>query len=335
MLLNKRLAIDLGTANSLVYLVGQGIVLNEPTIVAVSVDDNKVLAVGNTAKEMLGRTPESIEVSKPLRSGVIADYAICEAILKYFINTATGRVRIVKPDVMVSVPSGVTSVESRAVLDATLSAGAKNAYLLPEPLAAAIGAELPIGDPSGNMIINSGGGTTEIAIISLGGLVVSDSVRVAGNSIDESISSYIRRKYGLVIGEKTAEDIKIQIGSALPLSKDIELEVRGRDSIAGLPKTIVVKSQEITEAITPVLEEMIKGVKAVLERTPPELSSDVMDKGIIMSGGTSLLKNIERFVTVKTGLPAHVVDDPLLCVVKGIAVALENIGVFEKSIIRR
>jgi len=335
MTLSKKIAIDLGTANSVVFVVGEGVVINEPTVVAVSFESREVLAVGNSAKEMLGKTPESIEAIKPLRDGVIADYIITEAMLRFFIDKCGGRVRFVKPETMISVPAGVTSVESRAVLEASISAGSRKSYLIPEPLAASIGAGLPIGDPSGNMIINSGGGTTETAVISLGGIVVSGSARVAGNKIDEAILNYIRRKYTLIIGENTAEEIKITVGSALPLPKDLEMEVKGRDSISGLPRTIIIKSSEIAFAIEGVLKDIVWEVKRVLEKTPPEIMGDIIDKGIVMSGGTSKLRNIDKFVTKETGLPAHVAEEPLLCVVRGIATALENLDVFEKSIIKR
>ncbi|MBU4380964.1 rod shape-determining protein [Candidatus Parcubacteria bacterium] len=335
MSLSKKIAIDLGTANSVVSVVGEGVLVNEPSVVAVNSDDRRVLAVGVLAKDMVGKTPEGIEAIRPLRDGVIADFAITEAMLKYFIDKTGGKIRLLKPTVMISVPAGVTSVESRAVLEAAYNAGARIAYLIPEPLAAAIGAELPIGDPSGNMIINSGGGTTEVAVISLGGIVVSGSVRVAGNKIDEAIASYARRKYGLFIGEKTSEDIKINIGWAIVPTKEMEMEVKGRDTINGLPRTVIIKSSEIALAIEPTLKDLISEVKQVLERTPPELASDVIDRGIVMSGGTSKLRGIEKFVTRETGLPAHIADDPLLCVVKGISLVLENLEAFEKSIIRK
>lgn len=334
-MLGRKIAIDLGTANSLVYLVGKGIVLNEPTVVAVSEDDNKVVAVGRAAKEMLGRTPVGLIASRPLRDGVIADYVTTEAMLRYFVDQAIGERRFFKPDVIVSVPAGVTSVEARAVLDATLSAGARNAYLIPEPLAAAIGAKIPIGEPSGSMIVNSGGGTTEVAIISLGGIVVYNSVRVAGNKIDEAIAAYLRHQHNLLIGERTAEDIKIRVGAALDLEKDLTIEVKGRDGISGLPKTVIVTSSEVTRSVQYPLREMVTGIKSVLEMTPPELASDVIDKGMVLSGGTALLRNIDKLLTSVTGVPAHVADDPLYCVVKGAGVALENLDTFKKSITRR
>jgi rod shape-determining protein MreB len=332
---SKKIAIDLGTANSLVYLEGQGVVLNEPTVVAVSAEDGEVLAVGNAAKEMLGRTPEGIEASRPLRDGVIADYIVTEAMLRFFLDKVAGRARFFKPEAMVCVPAGITSVERRAVLDATLSAGSKTAYLIDAPLAAAIGAKIPIANPSGNMIVDIGGGSTEAAVISLGGVVVHRSARVAGNRIDEAIAQYVRRKFNLIIGERTAEEIKIAIASAMEEDTDSATEVRGRDSITGLPKLINLKASEVTEAISPVLNSILDAVKQVLEETPPELSSDIIDKGIVMSGGTSLLKNLDKFFTESLGVPCHVAEEPLLCAVYGTGVALENIDLYRRSIIRR
>lgn len=333
--LSKKIAIDLGTANSLVYVAGQGVVLNEPTVVAVTTDDNKVVAVGAQAKEMLGRTPANISASRPMRDGVIADYAVTEAMLKYFLDKVIGRARLFRPGVMVSVPSGVTSVESRAVLDATIAAGAREAYLIPEPLAAAIGAQIPISEASGNMVVNVGGGTAEVAVICLGGIVVSHSARVAGNRIDEAIAAHVRRTYNLIIGDRTAEMVKLQIGSALPQDENPTLEVKGRDSIAGLPRTIELTSHEVTEAIQPPLRGIVGAIKNVLEQTPPELSSDVIDKGMVLTGGTALLSHLDRYLTQSTGVPAHVAEDPILCVVRGVGVAIENLVVFKKSIKRR
>ena len=331
-MLFKRIGIDLGTANSLVWLAGKGIVLNEPTVVAVSIEDNRVVAVGNEAKTMLGRTPGNIEALRPLRDGVIADYQVTQALLSYFIQKVCGRAFIFKPEVMICVPAGVTQVEKRAVLDATLASGARVAYLINEPLAAAIGAKIPIANPSGNMIVDSGGGATEAAVISLGGVVVHKSVRVAGNKLDEAIANYLRKKHNLIIGEQTAEEIKIKIGAATPLAREESLEVKGRDSILGLPKMVQVTSSEITEALRPVLSQIIGAVKGVLEETPPELASDIIDKGIVMSGGTSLLRNFDKLMTAETGVPCHVAEDPLLCVVKGTGIALENIDLYKRSI---
>lgn len=334
---SKRIGIDLGTANSLVYVVGQGIVMNEPTVVAVSTIDNRVLAVGNEAKEMLGRTPGNIVATRPLKDGVIADYVITEAMLRYFIDKICGASRIFKPEVMVCVPAGVTSVERRAVMDATLSAGAKYSYLIDEPLAAAIGANIPIANPSGNMIVDIGGGTTEAAVICLGGVVVHSSVRVGGNKIDESISQYLRKKYGLIIGEQQSEMVKIQVANAIkPLIEDIkQMEVRGRDSATGLPKTILLSSTEISEAIQDPLSKIIGAVKGVLEQTPPELASDIIDKGIVMSGGTSLLYNLDKLMTQSTGVPCHISDNPLLSVALGTGLALENLDIYKRSVTRR
>ncbi len=335
-MLFKRIGIDLGTANSLVYLAGKGIVLNEPTVVAVSVEDRRVLAVGNEAKEMLGRTPGNIMASKPMREGVIADYVITEAMLRYFIQKVCGRAFLFKPEVMICVPAGVTQVERRAVLDATLSAGAREAYLIDEPLAAAIGAKIPIAEASGNMIVDIGGGASEAAMISLGGVVIHRSVRVAGSKIDEAITNYARKKYNLIIGDQTAEEIKIEIGSAaIPLKKELKKEVKGRDSVTGLPKMIEIDSGEVTEAIRPVLNQIIGVMKGVLEETPPELSSDIIDKGVVISGGTALLRNFDKFMTEVIGVPCHVAEDPLLCVVRGTGVALENIDLYKRSITRR
>lgn len=334
MIFGKRLGIDLGTANSLVYLVGQGVVLNEPTVVAVGVDDGSVVAVGNEAKAMLGRTPGNITASRPMREGVIADYEVTEAMLRYFIDKVCGSSRIFKPEVMICVPAGVTQVERRAVLDATLSAGARVAYLIDEPLAAAIGAKIPIANPTGNMIVDIGGGSTEAAVISLGGVVTHRSARVAGNKIDEAIQFYIKKKHNLLIGENTAEEIKINIGSAT-LSENKVMEVRGRDGASGLPRMVNISSAEVTEAITPVLNQIVTALKGVLEETPPELASDIIDRGIVLSGGTSLLKNFDKLLTQTLGVPAHVADDPLFCVVKGCGIAMENIDLYRKSVNRK
>lgn len=328
----SRIGIDLGTANSLVYVPGKGIVLNEPTVVAITSDDNKVVAVGNEAKEMLGRTPDSIIASRPMRDGVIADYMIIESMLHYFIDKVAGKFRFSKPEVMISAPAGVTSVERRAVLDATLSAGAKTAYLIDECLAAAIGAKMPIGDPSGNFVADIGGGTTEVAIISLGGIVVNNTVRVAGNKLDEAIASYTRRKHNLIIGYQMSEKIKIEIGSALPMRKEEKMEIRGRDSINGLPRTMVITSTEITEALQEPLKNIVGAVKKVLEDTPPELASDIIDKGLVMTGGTSLLRNLDQLLTRETGVPCHVADDVLNCVAIGTGIALENLDHYKRNI---
>lgn len=338
-MLSKRIAIDLGTANTLVYLGGEGIVINEPTVVAVTAEENRVVAVGKEAKEMLGRTPGNIVAMRPLRDGVIADYTITEAMLSYFIDKACGPSRFFKPEVMVCIPSGVTQVERRAVLDATMSAGAKVAYLIDEPLAAAIGARIPIAQPAGHMVVDIGGGSSECAVISLGGVVVHDSVRVGGNKIDEAISNYTKKKFNLLIGERTAEEIKIQIGTALveslKESDALKLEIRGRDSVTGLPRSIELSQTQVNEAVTPVIMDIVHGVKGVLEKTPPELASDIIDKGIVMTGGTSLLDNFDKFMTRETGVPCHLAEDALLCVVRGTGVALENIELYKRSISKK
>ncbi|MCL4353120.1 rod shape-determining protein [Patescibacteria group bacterium] len=340
-MLSKRVGIDLGTANTLVYLAGEGIVLDEPTVVAVTAEENRVVAVGREAKEMLGRTPGNIAAMRPLRDGVIADYTITKAMLSYFIDKSCGKSRFFKPEVMICIPSGVTQVERRAVLDATMSAGAKIAYLIEESLAAAIGAKIPIAQAAGHMIVDIGGGSTECAVISLGGVVVHNSVRVAGNRIDEAIAQYTKKKFNLLIGERTAEEIKIGIGNALlPLEKkksepDRKMEIRGRDSVSGLPRTIELLESQISEAIRPVLMDIVQGVKGVLEQTPPELASDIIDKGVVMSGGTSLLFNFDKLMTQATGVPCHVAEDSLLCVVRGTGVALENIELYKRSISKK
>jgi len=338
---SKRVGIDLGTANTLVYVVGEGIVLNEPTVVAVTAEENRVVAVGREAKEMLGRTPGNIIALRPLKDGVIAEYTITEAMLSYFIDKVCGRSRFFKPEVMVCIPSGVTQVERRAVLDATMAAGAKVAYLIEESLAGAIGAKIPIAQAAGHMVVDIGGGSTEVAVISLGGVVAHNSVRVGGNKMDEAIANYTKKKFNLLIGERTAEQIKINIGNAMVLdeakksSEERKMEIRGRDSVSGLPRTIELSEVHINEAIRPVLIEIIEAVKSVLEQTPPELASDIIDKGIVMSGGTSLLLNLDKLMTQMTGVPCHIAEDPLLCVVRGAGVALENIELYKRSISRK
>jgi len=329
----KKIGIDLGTANTLVHIPDKGIVLNEPSVVAISVSDKRVLAVGDEAKEMLGRTPDTIVASRPLREGVIADYKTTEAMLKYFINKAVGGIRFFRPEVMVAVPAGITSTERRAVIDATIEAGAKAAYIIKEPIAAAIGSNIPIGSASGHMIIDMGGGTSEMAVISLGGIVANNSVRIGGNRFDAAISEHIRRKYNLAIGERSAEEIKIEIGSALYLQKKMTMEIRGRDMVSGLPRTITASSDDVTEAIQEELEAIISAVKIVLQNTPPELSADVIDKGIVLSGGSSLLRNMDRLIAQATGVPAYTADDALLCVAKGTGVALENLDSYKRSIL--
>jgi len=332
MSLLRKLGIDLGTANSLVWEVGKGLVLNEPTVVAVSVEDQKVLAIGQEAKVMLGRTPEFITASRPMRDGVIADYDITEAMLRYFIQKVCGRLFFLKPEIMICVPAGVTQVERRAVLDATMNAGARVAYLIDEPLAAAIGSHIPVADASGNMIVDLGGGSTEAAVISLGGVVTHKGVRVAGNKIDEAIASYLRKKHNLLIGEQTAEEIKINLGSAIPLKKEKSMEIRGRDVVYGLPKTVQMTSTEVTEAIRPPLNQILGIVKEVLEETPPELVGDIVNKGIVLSGGTSLLRNIDRFLSENVNVAFHRVEEPMLSVVKGTALAMENLELYKRAV---
>lgn len=372
-MLRKRIAIDLGTANTLVWLIGTGLVANEPTVVAISAEDNRVVAVGIDAKQMLGRTPETLLASRPMREGVIADYKVTEAMLSYFIGRAytahvspsttmrkfssadadptkrkptsktrgmsfgpasalLSKVNLVKPDVMICVPAGCTQVERRAALDATLSAGASHAYLIDEPLAAAIGAGIPVSAPSGHMILDVGGGSAEAAVISLGGVVVHKSVRVAGNRIDEAVQNYLKRKHNLIIGDQTAERIKLELGSATKLKKEKSMEISGRDVVFGLPRSVEVTSTEVTEAIKPVLTQIVTMVKSVLEDTPPELAADIIDKGIVMSGGSSKLKNFDKLLTEETGVPSHVVDDALYSVVRGTAMVMENLDLWKRSV---
>jgi rod shape-determining protein MreB len=301
--------------------------------VAISVGDNRILAVGAEAKEMIGRTPDTIIAHRPMKDGVIADYRVTEAMLRYFINKAMGSVRFFRPEVMISVPGGITSTERRAVIDAATAAGAKSAYVIKETVAAAIGAGIDIAAAVGNMIIDIGGGTTDVAVISLGGIVTQTSVRVAGNKLDAAIAEYIRKKHGLSVGDRTAEEIKIKIGSAIPVEKESSLEIRGRDLVHGLPKTIQVKTNEIVEAISEELREIIKAVRAVLQETPPELAADIIDKGMVLTGGTSLLRNLDKYIGQSTGVPAYVADDALLCVAKGTGIALDNLESYKKSIL--
>lgn len=331
-MLTKQIGVDLGTVNVLVWVKGRGIILQEPSVVAIAVNDNKIVAVGGDARAMLGRTPETIEVARPLRDGVIADYVVTEAMLRYFINKVAGRLKLFKPLIAISVPVGVTSVESRAVHDAALQAGGREAYLIPEPLAAALGAGMPVDTPTGNLVVDIGGGTSEAAVISMNGIVEFASVRVGGNRIDESIISYVKRKYNLMIGEQTAEEVKITIGSALPLEDELHMEVRGRDQVSGLPKTIQITSGEVTEAIAEPLASIVGVVKGVLEKTPPELSSDVIDRGIVMTGGGALLRGFHQLLTKETGVPCYVADNPIACVALGAGKALENYEVIKRSL---
>ena len=330
--MRKRIAIDLGTANTLVWVAGVGIVANEPTVVAISSEDNKVVAVGNDAKQMLGRTPDTLIAMRPMREGVIADYQVTQALMRYFIGKVVGRIQFIKPEVMICVPAGCTQVERRAALDATLGGGAGHAYLIDEPLAAAIGANIPVSAPSGHMIVDIGGGAAEAAVISLGGVVVHKSVRVAGNKLDEAIQSYLKKKYNLIVGDQTAEEIKIKVGSATRTPKDEKMEISGRDLVFGLPRSIVITTSDTVEALRPTLNQIIGAVKGVLEDTPPELAADIIDKGIVMSGGTSLLRNFDKLMTEETGVPSHVAEDALYCVVRGTGLVLENIELWKRSV---
>ena len=331
-MLIKKIAIDLGTTSVLVHVHKRGVIINEPSVVAVSRIDNKILAVGGEAKDMLGRTPDTIVAKRPLRDGVIADYKTTEAMLRYFINKALGSFRLFRPEVMVAVPGGITSVERRAVIDAAISAGARAAYIIKEPIVAAIGADIPIGSAAGHMIVDIGG-TTEAAVISLGGIVSSASERVGGNKLDASIGEYIKKKYNLAIGERTAEEIKINIGSAMYMNEKLAMEIRGRDMANGLPRIIEVTSDDTTDAVQNELKQIIDTIKDVLHRTPPELSADVMDKGIMLSGGTSQLRNLDQLIAEATGVPTYVADEPVLCVVKGTGIALENLEAYKRSIL--
>jgi rod shape-determining protein MreB len=325
-LFSNDIGIDLGTANTLVYVRDQGIVLREPSVVAVQAGTNKVLAVGDEAKRMLGRTPGNIIAIRPLKDGVIADFEITEAMLRHFINKVHYRRKMVRPRVVIAVPSGITEVEKRAVKDSATHAGAREVYLIEEPMAAAIGVGLPVQDASGNMIIDIGGGTTEVALISLAGIVFSRSVRVAGDELDEAIVQYLKRAYNLMIGERTAEEIKIKIGSAYPVAdKESTMEVKGRDLVAGLPKTITITSQEVREALLEPLSTIVDSVRVTLERCPPELSADLVDRGIFLAGGGALLRGLDRLLSEETGLPVHVADDPLSAVAEGTGKVLEEL----------
>ena len=331
----KKLGIDLGTANTLVFLPGSGVILNEPSVVAVSELDNKILAVGIEAKDMIGKTPDSIIAYRPMRDGVIADYRVTEAMLRYYINKALGKFNFFKPEVMISVPAGVTSTERRAVVEAAIKAGAKSAYVVKEPILAAIGAGILIYEAKGRMIVDIGGGTTDVAVISLGGIVASTSVKCAGNKIDQAITDYIKKEYNLAIGDQSAEQIKITIGSALPLEEELSMTIKGRDYVSGLPRSIEIKTNEITRAIDKELRLMIKAIKDVFQDTPPELASDIIDNGIIMSGGSSQLRNLPLLVERRTGVRAELADDAYYCVAKGTGIALEHLDVYKKTIIAK
>ena len=329
-----KVGIDLGTTNILVFIPGKGIVLNEPSVVAVS-DTNQILAVGVEAKRMIGRTPDSIRAYRPMKDGVIADYRVTEAMLRYFLKKSLGKFNLFKPEVMVSVPAGVTSTEKRAVVEAAIKAGARSAYVVKEPILAAIGANLPIYEAQGHMIVDIGGGTIDVAVISLGGIVASNSVKCAGNKIDASIIDYVKKTHNLAIGDKTAEDIKITIGSALPLEEELSMDVKGRDLFSGLPRTTEIKTNEVVRAISRELHEMIKAIKDVFQDTPPELASDIIDYGVIMTGGTSQLRNFPELVKRRTGVKARLADQALFCVVKGTGIALEHLSTYKKTIIAK
>lgn len=332
---SKKIGIDLGTANTLVFLPGKGIVLNEPSVVAFSEQDNKILAIGFEAKEMIGKTPESIITFCPMKDGVIADYRVTEAMLRYFINKSMGKFNIFKPDVMVSVPAGVTSTERRAVIEAIIRAGAKNAYVVKEPILAAIGAGIPIHESKGHMVVDIGGGTTDVAVISLGGIVASTSVKCAGNKIDKAIADYIKKTFNLAIGDRTAEEVKIKIGAAVQLEEELRVTIKGRDYIQGLPRSVQVGTNEIVKSIDAELKQIIKAIKIVLQETPPELASDIIDHGIIMTGGSSMLRSLPDLVYRKTGVKAVLAEDALYCVAKGTGIALDHLDVYKKTVISK
>ncbi len=330
-MLSKKIGIDLGTSTVLIYVKGEGIVVNEPSLVALNRDGTRILAVGRQALEMVGRAPDTIQVVRPMREGVIADFVVTEGMLHHFIGRVQGRQRIFKPEIMICVPSGVTSVERRAVTEAAISAGARQAWLIDEPLAAAIGAGLPIAEPRGNAICDVGGGTTEIAVISLSGMVVAHSIRVGGNRIDDAITAYVKRKHNLLIGERTAEEVKIAVGSAVLMKEPLLTEVRGRDLVSGLPRNLEISSNEVTEAIQEPLRLIVGAVRSVLEETPPELAADIFDRGIVLSGGGAQLRGLDRYVAMHTGIPAVVADDPQTSVVRGTGLALEHFEVLKRN----
>lgn len=332
---SPKLGIDLGTANTLVFVPGRGVVLNEPSVVAISQIDKRILAVGNDAKEMIGRTPGEIVAYRPLRDGVISDYRVTQAMLRYFINKSLGKFQLFRPEVMVSVPTGVTSTERRAVVEAAVRAGAKNAYVVKESVLAAIGAGIPIQEPRGNMVVDIGGGTCDVAVISLGGIVASTSVKCGGDRLDHAIADYIKKTYNLGIGEKTAEDVKIGIGSAVPMEEELVMTVRGRDFITGLPRSTELKTNDLVKAMGKELREIVKAIRDVLQETPPELASDIIDRGIIMTGGTSMLRHFPELVLCRTGVKARVADEPLFCVARGTGLALEHLETYKKAIIAK
>jgi rod shape-determining protein MreB len=332
---SPKLGIDLGTTNVLVFVPGRGVVLNEPSVVAVSTENNKVVAIGVEAKQMVGRTPESITAYRPMKDGVIADYRVTEAMLRYFMRKALGRWNIFKPTVLISVPAGVTSTEKRAVIEAAAKAGARNAYVVKEPILAAIGAGIPIHEPMGRMVADIGGGTIDVAVISLGGIVASTSVKCAGNKLDRAIADHIKKQYNLAIGDKTAEEIKITIGSAVPITDELVMAVKGRDLVSGLPRTIELKTNEIVQAMHRELREMMGAIRKVLQDTPPELASDIIDNGIILTGGTSQLRNLPELVLRRTGVNSNLAQDAYFCVARGTGVALRHLDTYKKSIISK
>lgn len=334
-MLNKRIGIDLGTCNSVVFMPKKGVVLQEPSVVAVSYSENRILAVGAMAKEMTGRTPDAIRIYRPMREGVIADFRVTQAMIKYFIDKVSGRFRFLKPELMIGVPAGATSTERRALIEAGMNAGAKQVFLVKEPILSAIGAGIPINACSGNMIVDIGGGTAEAAVISLGGIVNCSSIRVAGDKIDLAITDYIKKKYNLAVGDQTAEEIKVKVGTALPEKEERKLEIRGRDLVSGLPRNIKISSNEICEAISDILAEIVRMIKSVLRDTPPELSADVMDKGMVLSGGGAMLRNIRDFIAKSVGVPAIIADEPLLSVAKGTGMMLENLDIYKRSIMAK
>jgi rod shape-determining protein MreB len=333
--MTRKIGIDLGTTNTVIFVPKKGIIINEPSVVAVSVLDNRILAVGNAAKEMIGRTPDSIDIRLPLIDGAVADYRVTAAMLRYFIRRATGPFSFFKPEVLISVPAGITSAEKRAVIESALAAGARQVFLVKEPVLAAIGAKIPINSPAGNMILNIGGGTTELAVISLGGIVSAQSVRIGGNKFDQAIVEYVKKKHGLAIGERTAEAIKVTVGSALRGASEDSINIRGRDLTTGLPKTVEITSNEVTEALGENLREILQMIKSVLEMTPPELCSDIMDRGIVVSGGGAQLRNIADLINKVTGVPARSADDPMFCVARGTGIVLENLEVYKRNVIAK
>jgi len=330
--MDKSLGIDLGTVSVIIYMKGKGIILQEPSVVSIYKDTGKVLAVGEEAKNMIGKTPGNIVAIQPMKSGVIADYEITEKMLTYFIRKVCGNSKVFRPEVVICVPSGGTEVEKRAALEAALQSGARKAYLIEEPMAAAIGAGLDISEPYGNMVVDIGGGTSDIAVISLGGIVVSESIRIASNDFDDNIIKYIKNKYNLMIGEKTAENIKIEVGSALELEEELTTEIRGRDLLTGLPKSITISSNEVLKAISASLKKIIEVLKAVLEKTPPELAADIADKGIVLTGGGALLRNFDRLLAEVTGIPSYLAEDPIACVALGAGKILDNIHILKSGL---